>query len=219
MVVLIALLTGGTVMGPGLLKASRVRAAATMLVSAVRLAQNRTNTTGKPVRLVLDLGKRRASLEEAESNTFARQKGGIAGGADAVDEAEKKARAETERILEGPKPQRAKFKPLKELSDPTDPTQGREFGAGVQIVSVETDHDEEPVTEGRAYVYFWPGGFTERAIIRLKRTDTTSSEDGLAVLISALNGRAAIQHGKGEFPPPREDPEGQGTGLAEETER
>jgi general secretion pathway protein H len=216
-VVLIALLTGGTVMGPGLLKASRVRAAATMLVSAVRLAQNRTNTTGKPVRLVLDLDKRRASLEEGETNSFVRQKGGIAGGADAVDEAEKKARAETERILEGPKSQRAKFTPLKVLSDPSDPTQGREFGSGVQIASVETDHDEEPVTQGRAYVYFWPGGFTERAIIRLKRTD--SSEDGLAVVISALNGRAAIQHGKGEFPPPREDPEGMGIGLAEETER
>lgn len=209
MVVLIALLTGGTVMGPGLLKASRVRGAATMLVSAVRLAQNRTNTVGKPVRLVLDLDKRRAALEEADSVSFARQKGGIAGGALAADDAEKKARAETERLLEGPKPQRAQFKPLKELSDPNDPNQGRELGSGVQFLSVETDHDEEPVTEGRAYVYFWPGGITERAIIRLKRTD--SNEEGLAVLISSLTGRTLIQHGKGEFPPPREDPEGQGS--------
>jgi general secretion pathway protein H len=210
-VLLIALLTGGTVLGPGLLKASRVRAAATLLVSAVRVAQNRTNTSGHPVRLALDLDKRRAQLEEAEGVSFARQKGGIAGGAEAADEAERKARADVERILEGPKPIRAKFKPIKALSDPNDPNLGRELGSGVQIVSVETDHDEEPVTEGRAYLYFWPGGITERAVIRLKRTD--SSEDGLAVLISGLTGRAAIQHGKGEFPPPREDPEGQGTGL------
>jgi general secretion pathway protein H len=188
-----------------------------MLVSAVRLAQNRTNTTGKPVRLVLDLDKRRALLEEADSISFARQKGGVAGGALAADEAEKKARAETERLLEGAKPQRTQFKPLKELSDPADPKQGRELGNGVQFLSVETDHDEEPVTEGRAYIYFWPGGITERAIIRLKRTDT--SAEGLAVLIHALTGRAEIQRGKGEFPPPREDPEGQGTGLAAEEER
>lgn len=217
MVVLIALLTGGTVMGPGLLKASRVRGAATMVVSAVRLAQNRTNTVGRPVRLVLDLDKRRVLLEEAESVSFARQKGGVAGGALAADEAEKKARAETERLLEGAKTQRTQFKPLKELSDPADPTQGRELGNGVQFLSVETEHDEEPVTEGRAYVYFWPGGFTERAIIRLKRTD--SSEEGLAVLINALTGRTVVQRGKGEFPPPREDPEGQGIGTYDEEER
>lgn len=214
MVVLIALLTGGTLLGPGLLKASRVKAAATMLVSAVRLAQNRSNTTGKPVRLVLDLDQRRARLEEAQGVSFTREKGAVAGGADAVTEAEKKARADIERVLEGPKPARSKFKPIKELSDPSDPTKGRELGAGVQIVSVQTDHDEEPVTEGRAYLYFWPGGVTERALIRLKRTD--SSEDGLAVLISGLTGRAMIQRGKGEFPPVHEDPEGQGTGRSEE---
>ncbi|MGC4089784.1 MAG: prepilin-type N-terminal cleavage/methylation domain-containing protein [Polyangiaceae bacterium] len=213
-VLLIALLTGGTVMGSGMLKASRVRAAATLLVSAVRLAQNRTNTNGRPVRLVLDLDRRRVQLEEAEGVSFARQKGDVAGGAAAADEAEKKARSETERIMEGPKPQRARFKPIKALSDLSSNTPGRELGNGVQIASVETDHDEEPVTEGRAYLYFWPGGITERAVVRLKRTD--SSEDGLAVMISALTGRASIERGKGEFPPPREDPEGQGTGQSEE---
>ncbi len=213
-VVLIALLTGGAVMGPGLLKSTRMRAAATLLVSAVRLAQNRTNATGMPVRLVMDLDKHRVQLEESTSALFARQKGAPAAGAEAADDAEKKARAESERIMEGPKPPRARFVAVKALADPSDPTQGRELGAGVAITSVETDHDEEPVTEGRAYLYFWPGGLTERAAIHLKRTDL--SEDGLTVLISGLTGRASISKGKADFPPPREDPEGQGSSLPEE---
>jgi general secretion pathway protein H len=84
----------------------------------------------------------------------------------------------------------------------------------VQVASVETEHDEEPVTEGRAYVYFWPGGITERAAIRLKRSD--NSEDGLTVLLSPLTGRASIQRGKASFPPPREDPDGSSFGSKEE---
>jgi general secretion pathway protein H len=79
---------------------------------------------------------------------------------------------------------------------------------------VETEHDEEPVTEGRAYVYFWPGGLTERAAIRLKRSD--SADDGLTVFISPLTGRASIERGKASFPAPREDPDGEAFGPKEE---
>jgi general secretion pathway protein H len=215
-VALIALLSGGALMGPGLLRASRMRAAATLIVSCVRLAQNRTNSSGRPVRLVLDLDQHRMSLEEASGAAFSREKGGIAGGAEAADQAEKKAKADAERIQEGIKPKRPSFHPLKEVSDPSDPSKGREFGQGVQISEVETDHDEEPITEGRAYVYFWPGGLTERAAIRVKRTD--GSEEGLTVLISSLTGRASIEHGKANFPPPLEDPDGSNFGSKEEEE-
>lgn len=210
MVVLIALLSGGALLGPGLLRSSRVRAAATLIVSGVRLAQSRTSSSGHPVRLVIDLDERRVLLEQAQTSTFSREKGGIAGGAEAADELEKKAKAETDRILEGPRSPRATFTALKELSDPAEPSKGRELGAGVQVASVETEHDEEPVTEGKAYVYFWPGGITEAAVIRLKRSD--NNEDGLSVLISPLTGRASIQRGKATFPPPREDPDGEGFG-------
>lgn len=214
MVVLIALLSGGALLGPGLLRSSRVRASATLIVSAVRLAQNRTNANGRPVRLVLDIDERRVSLEQATGAVFSREKGAVAGGADPVEEAEKKAKAETDRIMEGVRPPRARFVLLKELSDGTDPGAGRELGAGVQISSVETEHDEEPISEGKAYIYFWPGGLTERAAIGLKRTDST--EDALTVLISSLTGRASIERGKVTFPPPREDPDGESFGPKEE---
>lgn len=209
-VALIALLASGAVLGPGLLRASRVKSAATLLVSAVRLAQTRANTAGRVVRLAMDLDNNRVALEEAQIAAFSRQKGAFAGGADAVDDAEKRAKAEADRLFEGPRAPRTPFQPIKVLSDPEDGTLGRELGAGVKIASVQTDHDEEPVTEGRAYVYVWPGGTTERAAIRLKRSDNSEAE--LTVLVSSLTGRASIQRGKGDFQAPREDPEGEGFG-------
>ena len=215
-VLLIALLSGGALLGPGVLRSSRVRAAATLIVSAVRLAQNRTNASGRPVRLVIDLDQRRVLLEQASGSVFSREKGGVAGGAEAEDEAEKKAKAETDRIMEGVRAPRPKFKPLPELTDPGSTSQGRELGSGVQVLSVQTEHDEEPVTEGRAYVYFWPGGITERANIRLKRSDLSGADDVLTILIDSLTGRASIQRGNADFPPPREDPDGSGFGPKEQ---
>ncbi len=216
MVALIALLAGGAMLGPGMLRSSRMRGAATLIVSSVRLAQNRTNASGRPVRLVFDLGEHRLSLEEASSVAFSREKNAIAGGAEAADEIEKKAKADAAKIQEGVRPPRARFQPIREVSDPNEPSKGRPFGAGVQVASVQTDRDEEPVTEGRAYIYFWPGGLTERAVIRLKRSD--SSEEALTVLIDSLTGRARIERGNAEFPPPPEDPEGSMFGSKEDEE-
>jgi len=213
-VVLIALLAATVVLGPGMLRTSRLRAAATLMISAVRLGTTHANTTGRPVRLTLDLDQHRVQLEEANSTFFSRAKGEVAGGAEAQTDEEKKARAEAERIIEGPHAPRAQFRPLKELSDPDDATRGRDLGAGVQIASVETEHDEEPVTEGRAYVFFWPGGVAERAAIHLKRTDL-SMDEGLTVSISSLNGRASIARGKPQTLSPPEDPEGQGSSTEE----
>ena len=39
---------------------------------------------------------------------------------------------------------------------------------GIKFRGVQTQHDDLPRTEGRAYLYFWPGGQTERASIQLK---------------------------------------------------
>jgi len=208
-VALIAVLASSVVLGPGLLRSSRMRSSATLIVSAVRTGMSRANTSGRPVRLVLDIDSNRLWLEESMTRGFSRAKDEAAAGADPQTEAEKKAKEETDRILEGPRAPRAQFKPVKDLIDPEDPTRGRDLGFGVQVAEVQTEHDEEPITEGRAYVFFWPGGVTERASIRLKRRDLT--DDGLTVSISALNGRTSIVRGKVADSAPPEDPEGQGS--------
>jgi general secretion pathway protein H len=69
---------------------------------------------------------------------------------------------------------------------------------------VHTEHDREPVTEGKAYLYFWPGGGTERAVVQVGRA---GDEEGLSVVVSALTGRARIQRGNLELEPARADGE------------
>ena len=69
---------------------------------------------------------------------------------------------------------------------------------------MHAEHDDEPLTRGRAYIYFWPGGTTERAAIRLKRS---GDEKGITVLVSSLTGRAKIEKGRVDLPEPRGDEE------------
>ncbi len=204
-VALIALLAGSVMLGPGLLKSTQVRSAATLLVSGVRLGITRANNSGKPVRLVIDFEKRRISLEEAAGSHFVRDKKEVAGGAEASSDAEKEADEKADPILDGPRAPKARFSPIKELQDPEGGEPGRALGNGVQLVWAQTEHDEVPITDGRAYIYFWPGGITERAAIHLKRT--SGDDPGLTVMISALTGRAKIERGNVELPPVRTDEE------------
>lgn len=204
-IVLIALLAGSVMFGPGMLKSTQVRSAATLIVSGVRLGITRANTSGRPVRMVIDFENRRILLEEATTRRFVRDAEDVAGGAEAADEAESEKREETDPMLDGPRAPRAAFQPITDLREPEGDEPGRVLGNGVQIVSVQTERDEDPITEGRAYIYFWPGGMTERAAVQLKRAG--GDDPGLTVLVSSLTGRAKIERGSIELEPVRSDEE------------
>jgi general secretion pathway protein H len=207
-VALIGLLAGGAIFGSGMLGSSRLRGAATLVATAVRAGIARTNTTGKPTRLVLDLEAETVTLEEATSTRMLREKGKPAAGAQAAaaelaaKEAEQAAKAESESILEGPKAPRPGFQAVPAFADDKN---GRSLGGGVDVVQVETEHDEEPVTSGRAYVYFWPGGVAERAHIQLRRVGDNTG--GLTVIVSALTGRTRVEKGRVDLPKTRSDKE------------
>jgi general secretion pathway protein H len=200
-VALIAILSGTVLFSGGMLGSSRLRGATTLIASAVRLGIARANTTGHAGRLVLDLDNDKVVLEEATGSVMLREKKKPAGGAEAATDAEKMVKAESDRILDGPHAPRTSFHPVAGFSDT--PT-GRELGKGVDITRVQTEHDEQPVTEGRGYIYFWPGGLTERAHVQLKRA---GSEDALTVVVSPLTGRTKIEKGLIDLPEPRTDKE------------
>jgi general secretion pathway protein H len=213
-VAIIAFLVGAIVLGPGAFRSSQVRSAATLIISGVRLASARANTTGKPTRLAFDLDEKRLLLEEAQGSHFARSRQEVAGGAEASTDLEKQAREESERVLEGPRAPRQEFVPVPVLTDPDDKTKGRQFGSGVNVASVQTEHDPEPITRGRAYLYFWPGGLTEHANVHLKRVG--GSDEGITVVIKALTGRATVEKGKVELELPRIDSDTEGLSEREE---
>src|SRR3954471_724459 len=142
-VALIAVLGGSILMGPGLLQGSRLKSAATLIVSGVRLGLARASTTGRPTRLAFDIDNGKLTLEEASSSVVLREhtKDGSSG-AEPSTELEKKARSESDRILEGPHAPRATFRAVPGFnSSPDESGAARSLGSGVEFISVQTEHD------------------------------------------------------------------------------
>jgi len=202
-IALVAILSGSLLFGKNMLVGSRLKSDATLIMSSVRLGLSRANATGRPTRLVFDFEKRQLSIEEASNSLMLREKGkDQTGGADPATAAETKARAEAERIVEGPHAARPHFAKLSGVKGAVDDlASGRSLGKGVEIVQVRTEHDDEPIREGRAYIYFWPGGTTERAIVQLKKEG--DKEASMTIVVSPLTGRAKIEKGAVDYPEPR----------------
>ena len=195
-VTVVAMISGVAIMGSGALGSSRIRADAAMLTGAVRAATARANTTGRSARLVFDLDTHRVQLEES-SGPMLRKKDeeeSTGAGASPVTEAEQRAVKEARGLIEGPRAPPAMFSPVgDEMGFASEAGgSGRALSTGVRFRSVQTDHDGVPRTEGRAYLYFWPGGGTERAVIQLERDGV---DHGVSVLVSALTGRSKVETG------------------------
>jgi general secretion pathway protein H len=169
------------------------------------------------VRIVFDMDAQRLALEETSdrmlrvkdsggTSASGKNTEGAAAGADPATEAEKEAIEYSEGILKGPKAPRAKFKGIA-IGAGADAQKGRDLGMGIAYRLVQTEHDSKPRDKGRAYLYFWPGGGTERAVIQLQQKN---GDTVLSVLVSPLTGRAQIKRGKFDYEEPRtEDDFGQ----------
>jgi general secretion pathway protein H len=196
---LIAALTGMVMSGSGALGGMRLRSAASLISGSVRTALTRANSMGHPVRLVFDLESGRIRLEETRDRMLRVRSAeeGAKGGAQAATDAEKAAAEYAREIIQGPRAPSAGFVPVPGYAvDGDDPALGRELGIGIRYLQVQTEHDVEPRAEGHAYLYFWPGGGTERASIQLARQGDTT---GLTVLVSALTGRTRQARGRIEM--------------------
>ena len=61
----------------------------------------------------------------------------------------------------------------------------------MRLFDVYTPRQREPYKKGKAYLYFFPDGHTERAIVRLSQDD-----DFYTLLVSPLTGRVDVKAGK-----------------------
>ena len=207
---ILTLLTGAAVMGLGTIRRARLRQSAVLVASAVRVAYGHATATGKELRLVFNFEERTVVLEEA-SGKLGTQRKGNTGGAAAATEIEQKAEEEAERITKGPKTPKPKFSPTKAFGfEGPDGNSGKQLADSVRFLSVDTQHQEAALEEDRAYLYFWPGGQTERAAIQLvlgNPAEADPEKDIITIIVAPLTGKTTMQKGKFEMPRPRDDSE------------
>jgi general secretion pathway protein H len=205
-VALIGIVTAGIVISSGAVVNSRMRGAASMITGAVRIAFTRASATSRPNRLVFDIENGSVILEETR-DVLAVKKDDVAGGAAAATEEERDAINTAARVIKGPQAPRPRFTAVRALGlDEPDTSGGRPIGKGVRFRKVETAHSPDGQTSGRAYLYFWPGGQTERAAIQLARSASTDEEnEGITILVSPLTGRVRTLAGAKSMDPLRDD--------------
>lgn len=115
-VALAGLLSAGVVVGMGSATNARLKAATTLVASAIRGAYARSAATSRPVRVVFDFDQRRVWLEEASGQMLARTADPLlTGGADPATAAEQAAAAQADAILKGPRAPKPTFRPVRQL--------------------------------------------------------------------------------------------------------
>jgi general secretion pathway protein H len=211
-IAIIALVTGVAVAGSMQLPSARLKGAATMLASAIKVAYTRSTATSRDVRLVMDLDASRIWLEQSDLPMLVSSKGkDAAQGADPMTTKEKEAVQEGEKILKGPPVPKPRFTPVAAwgFGDAQDTGKGAKSGKplqrGITFRAVQTTHDDKARTEGRAYLYFWPGGRTELAAITVRIGDSTDDDLAMTLLVAPLTGKVKIKAGAVELKPPTDD--------------
>lgn len=208
-VAIVALVMGVAVMSLGVTESARLKRSATLIAGAVRVAYGHANATNKTVRLVFDFDQQQIILEESADRHLL-QKGDVAGGAVGATEIEKASIEAAEKIIKGPRAPRASFQPAKVFGwNPDKDKQGKELSIGVRFFQVETSNSDDPLQTGRAYLYFFPGGQTERASIQLSVSNPSLSEDGdfFSITVSPLTGKTQLRKGRVEMERPRDETE------------
>jgi len=214
-----AMLLGGAVYGVRALAKSDLRSSSLKLAGMIRYAFDRSITTGEYFRVVLDLTQSRFWLERSPTRAYlGRDKERSPGGGKAFDqEAEEKRLDEEDRAREEreasqrpaksgfgaqldaflymeppPKPKRAKFQTF---TDAVLKLKGEVKTGRARLYDVYTPRQREPYTSGRAYLYFFPDGHTERALIHLR-----DGNDWYSLIVHPLTGRVEVKSGNIELP-------------------
>ena len=213
-----AILAGLAIRGLRSLRKADLREASAQLSGAMRYLFDRASTTGKIHRIVIDMetGTYWAEVsddrfyiprEETVEQLQAREEKEAAEDEEAAQKRERAAREAESGKSAGAnssfdlsklevadfRPKRARFASFKDLA--LKPVKLKK----AKVRSVYTPRVTEPLTSGRAYVYFFPLGQTEPAIITL--TDPESDDTIYSLVVHPITGRVRIYNQ--DVPPPR----------------
>jgi general secretion pathway protein H len=205
---IVAIVMGVAVAGSMQLPSARLRKTATLIASAIKVGYTRATATSRDLRLVMDLGQQKIWLEETDVPMLVQSKSTTSnGGAEAVTDAERAALQEGEKIVKGPPIAKPSFHALDiyGFGDVEEGKGGKPLQRGIRFRQVQTAHDDSARTEGRAYLYFWPGGLTERASIQIRIGESEEDYQTLTLLVSPLTGKVTVKGGPVELEMPTND--------------
>ena len=200
--VIVALITVVTVTGLRSLFKTDLRATATRMAGSIRYLFDRASTTGRVHRLVLDFDNGKYWAEVSDDQF-------ILGSGKETDETRKK---EAEKIAKEeearreaaekeaffgagqiptrylPKPfiaKRAKFDAFRETA-----VKPIALKSSVVLADIYTPRLLKPLSEGKGYVYFFPMGMTEAAVIHL----SDGKEAFYTLIVHPLTGRVSVKN-------------------------
>jgi general secretion pathway protein H len=193
------------------LRQSDLRTASAQLAGAIKFTYDRAVTSGKYYRLVIDLDQK-TYWPEVSDDRFYLVRGHARPTTEGEDDPEKPPAPKATGggmgsilgLLGGgsagapPSTVAAKVG-VGKARFAADSTASKRHSAplrGVSIETVWTARFDEPVKEGKAYLYFYPEGMTERAIIHL--TDT--ADNAFSLVVHPLTGRVQILNWRVELP-------------------
>ncbi len=205
---IVAIVMVSAVAGSMQLPSARLRKTATMITSAVKVGYTRATATSRDLRLVMDLENDKVWLEETDVPMLVQSKATTSnGGAEAVTDAERQALLEGDRIVKGPPIAKPSFHAIEAFGfgDVEEGKGGKPLPRGIRFRQVQAAHDDSPRTSGRAYLYFWPGGLTERAAIQIRIGDSDEDYQTMTLLVSPLTGKVTVKGGPVELELPTDD--------------
>jgi general secretion pathway protein H len=172
---------------------------AARLGSSIRYLYDRAVTTGGYYRLVINLSANKYWAERSDERFYlVRDKEESPGRGKAPDEAakERKLKEEEEakklqvtglaaQLQPPPEPRRARFAAFQDSTLPKVDLRG------ARLRDLYTRRQPEPYTEGKAYLYFFPDGHTERAVLHVEDT----GGDVYTLFVHPLTGRVEVKSG------------------------
>ena len=204
-VAIMALASGAAIFSLRSAGRASLRGTASQLAAGIRYCYDRSITTNSYYRLVLDFDTNTYWPERSEDRVLLgrdKEKApgkGVAFDQEAADKRrDVKADEDDARMRERgqglgialeppPRPRRAKFQTF------SDAAVKKVQLKGVRLFDVYTPRQKEPYKKGKAYLYFFPDGHTERALVRISQ-----DEDFFSLLVSPLTGRVDVKAGRVE---------------------
>jgi general secretion pathway protein H len=203
---LLGLVMAAAVRGVRSLANSDLRGSASKMAGAIRYMFDRASTTGRVHRLVIDFENGRYWAEVSDDRFYLAheretdQSRETEAAAEAKQKEEQEEARKREEETQGEasavditryqpqefQPKRAQFSSFKEMA-----VKPVNLPKGVKVAGLFTPRLAEPIASGRGYIYFFPMGLTEAALVYLS---DAKQESTYTLVVHPLTGRVGVNN-------------------------